>query len=189
MGQEVYYTRDRGSKAWQDWNTEYQTLKKELDAAKSEHNTAVDNDNQAMTSEEESSIKFYDRLFTAIAENGWVADSQIEDNDYLNNMFQNNQYFITTMTDDTDSEGNPFVDYNQKLASDFDNIVSVNDSAFQQEALVEYEREKADINDKESRIDIRMQNLETEQSAVSKMIEGREKMRDDNFDRHLNLYG
>ena len=32
-------------------------------------------------------------------------------------------------------------------------------------------------------------DFETEQSAVSKMIEGREKMRDDNFERHLNIFG
>lgn len=189
MGQEVFYTRDRGSQAWQNWNTEYQALQTELNAAKEEHKAAVNNDNMAMTSEEESNVKFYDRLFSAIAANGWVTDSQISDNDYLNNMFQNNQYFITTMVDDTDSEGNPFVDYNQKLASDFDNIVQVNDSAYQQEALVEYEHEKAIINEKESRIDVRMQNLETEQSAINEMIKGVEKVRDDNKDRTFSIFG
>ena len=104
-------------------------------------------------------------------------------------MIKNNKNYITVMEDETDTEGNLYTDYTQKLASDVDNIFAVNNSAYQQEALVEYEREKATISEKEARIDTRMQNLETEQSAVNKMIEGRENMRDENFERHLNIFG
>lgn len=188
-GNMVYYTRDKNSTAWQDWNTKYQELQTKLSTANSEYKTAVDTDNQAMTSDEESSIQFYDQLFSAIASQGWVSDFMVEDNDYLNNMLQNNQYYITTMEDTTDSEGKAITDYNQRLASDLDNIVSVNDSAYQQEALVEYEKEKANINDKESRIDVRMQNLETELSALNNMLKGEEQIRDDNFDRTMNIFG
>ncbi len=185
----VYYTRDKNSTAWQDWNTKHDALQTKLNTAKSEYKTAVDTDNQAMTSDEESSIQFYDQLFSAIASQGWVSDFMVEDNDYLNNMLQNNQYYITTMEDGTDSEGKSVTDYNQRLASDLDNIVSVNNSAYQQEALVELEKEKANISDKESRIDLRMKNLETELSALNNMLKGEEQIRDDNFDRTMNLFG
>lgn len=188
-GSKVYYTRDKQSTKWQTWNTQYQALQTKLDDAKSQHKTAVDTDNQAMTADEESSINFYDQLFSAIASQGWVTDSLIEDNDYLNNMFQNNQYYITVMENETDSDGKVTTDYTQKLASDLDNIVSVNDTDYQNEALVEYEREKADISEKETRIDTRMQNLETEQSAINEMIKGVEQVRDDNKDRTFSIFG
>mgnify|MGYP000272006863 FL=1 len=153
-----------------------------------EYNAAVDSDNQALTSEEESNINFYEKLFTAIAEKGWVANSQIEDNDYLNNMLQNNQYYITTMEEQTDSDGKSYFEYSQDIASNFENVFSVNDTDAQNEALINYEYEKSVINEKETRIDTRMQNLETEQSAINEMIKGIETVRNDNTERTFGIF-
>lgn len=181
----VYYTTvDRNSEEY----AAYEANKAALEEAKAEYQAAVDTDNQVLTSEEESNINFYEKLFTAIAEKGWVANSQIEDNDYLNNMLQNNQYYITTMEEQTDSDGVSYFEYSQDIASNFENVFSVNDTDAQNEALIDYEYEKSVINEKETRIDTRMQNLETEQSAINEMIKGIETVRNDNTERTFGIF-
>ncbi len=183
-GDMVYCWYDKNSAEYQ----EYAEKLAELEAAKEEYNTAVDTNNQVLTSEEERSLDFYDRIFSAIADNGWVADSGVEDNDYLNNMLQNNQYYITTMSSEVDSDGEEYFGYDTDIASNCSNIFSVNDSDAQNEALVEYEYEKSVINEKESRIDTRMENLQTEQSAINEMIKGIETVRNDNTERTMGIF-
>lgn len=188
-GNTVYVTRDKSSTKWQTWNTEYQALVKELEAAQTEQKSATNTNNQVLTSSQESEIAFYDQLFTAIAENGWECNDSVEDNDYLNQMLQNNQYFITTMKSAEDDKGKEYFEYDSAAASNVDNIFTVNDSDAQNEAMVQYEYEKSIINEKESRVDQRMQNLETEQSAINEMIKGIESVRNDNSERTMNIFG
>ncbi len=178
-----YYSVDRNSEAYKA----YETKLAELEAAKAEYEECVDTSNQTLTSEEESSINFYDQLFSAIAEKGWVGNSQVSDNDYLNQMLQNNQYYITTIDSNTDEDGDEYFEYDTSIASNFENIFIVNDSDAAEEALAEYEYQKSIINEKESRIDTRMQNLETEQAAINEMIKGIETVRDDNTERNFSI--
>lgn len=182
---ETFYSCvDRNSTAYQN----YVSKKAELDTAKSEHNTVVDTDNQVLTSSEESQIAFYDQLFTAIAENGWECNYQIDDNNYLNQMLQNNQYYVTTMATNTDDNSKQKYEYHSTIASNMDNIFTVNDSATMQQAQADYEYEKNIINSKESRIDQRMQNLETEQSAINEMIKGIESVRNKNVETNFAIF-
>ena len=188
-GTEIYFTRDRSSSSeWTAWKSQYDNWKSEYDAAYAEYEAAMDSNNQVLTAEEESSINFYDQIFSAIAEQGWVENMQIEDNDYLNNMLQNNQYYITTVSNETNSDGKDYLEFNTDIASNFENIFSVNDTDAQNEALTEYEYEKSVINEKESRIDTRMQNLETEQSAINEMIKGIETVKNDNTERTFGIF-
>ena len=180
-----YYTCiDKNSTEYID----YQNKLAELDAAKEEYEAAVDASNQTLTSTDETQIAFYDKLFNAIAEKGWVANSQVSDTDYLNQMLQNNQYFITTISTDEDENGKIFYEYDSTPASNFEYIVSVNDSDAQEEAQIEYEYAKSTVDEKESRIDTRMQNLETEQSAINNMIQSAESIRNDNEERSLGIF-
>lgn len=174
----------------------YLAAKAAEEAAKAEYNSAVNSENQVFTAEEETQIKFYDLLFNAIAEKGWVYDAQISDNDYLNNMFQNNMYTITTVEENTNydpdenydsSKKNRFI-YSSDIASNFNKVFYVNDEDARQEALSQYEYEKSLINSKESRIDQRMKNLETEQSAINQMIQGIEKVRNDNVETYFSIF-
>ena len=183
-GDMVYCWYDKNSQEYQN----YAEKLEELEAAKEEYSTAVDTNNQVLTAEEESSIKFYDQMFSAIADKGWVVDSQVEDNNYLNNMLQNNQYYITTMSSEVDGDGEEYFDYNTDIASNFSNVFSVNDTDAQNEAQVQYEYEKSVINEKESRIDTRMQNLQTEQSAINEMIKGIETVKNDNTERTFGIF-
>ena len=185
---EVFYTRDKNTTAWQNWYTANEDWQKRYDEAMAEHKAAVNADNQVLTSEEESNIKFYEQLFTAIAEKGWVENSQVEDNDYLNNMLQNNLYWITSMEEQSDTDGKKYFEYSTDLASNMNNVYLVNDSDFMNEALVKYEHEKSIINEKESRIDTRKANLETELSAINTMMQGIETIIKDNTDRTMNTF-
>ena len=179
-----YETVDRESEAYQAYEAKYA----ELQAAKSEYSSSVDTDNQSLTSAEESAIAFYDQLFTAIAEKGWVYNADVSDTDYLNQMLQNNQYYITTMESSTDKDGEEYYEYSSSIASNFNKIYSVNDSSAQNKALAEYEYEKGIIDEKESRIDLKMEDLKTEQSSINEMIKSIESVRDDNIERSFSIF-
>lgn len=177
----IYY--DKNSEEYKN----YEAKKAELDAAKAALDEQHKTDSQILTADQESQIEFYDKIFTAIAEKGWICNSQVEDNDYLNQMLQNNQYFITTMSAEEDADGKEFYDYDTTIASNFANIFSVNDNDAQVEAQADYEYEKSIISEKETRIDTRMQDLETEQSAINEMIKGIETQRNDNIERNFSV--
>ena len=183
-GTQVYTWYDKNSSEY----AEYIKCKEKLEAAKGGYDSTIDADNQVLTSAEETQIAFYDQIFTAIADKGWVGNSQVSDTDYLNQMLQNNQYYITTMTSAEDEEGEIYYEYSSNIASNFDQIFTVNDSDAQEEAQIEYEYQKSLINEKESRIDTRMQNLQTEQSAITEMIKGIETVRDDNGERNFGIF-
>ena len=178
-----YYSVDRNS---EDYKA-YEAKVAELEAAKAEHSQAVDNSNQSMTSANESAINFYDQIFSAIAENGWTENAQVEDTDYLNQMLQNNQYYITTISTATNNDGEEYLEFDTSIASNVENIFSVNDSDAQEEALVEYEYQKSIINEKESILDTREANLNTELSAINEMIKGIETVIDDNSERNFSI--
>ena len=145
-------------------------------------------DNEVFTGTQEKEMAFYDRLFTAIAEQGWVNDSGIEDSDYMSQMLQNNSYYIITMEENTSDNATSEYLYDMDIASNFSNIFVVNDSDARDEALVEYEYKKSLINEKETRIDTRMKNLETEQSAIVKMIESIDKVKNDNIENTFSIF-
>ena len=187
-GTKVYYTRDKNSSKWQDWNTKHEDWQKRYDEALKVYNSSVDTNNQVLTSEQESNIKFYDQIFSAIAEKGWTYNDQIEDNDYLNQMLQNNVYYIATMGEDVNEKGEQYYTYDENIASNVTNIFSVNDSDAQSEALTQYEYEKSIINAKETRIDTRMKNLETEQASINQMLKGLQQVANDNIERTMNIF-
>ncbi len=183
-GISYYSTVDRDSEKYKA----YETKRDELEAAKAEHEAAVNSNNQSFTAEEESAIDFYDQIFTAIAEKGWTCNPDVSDSDYLNQMLQNNQYYITTMSSAVDKNGEDYYEYSTSTAANFDRVYPVNDTNAQNEALAQYEYEKSIINEKESRIDTRMQDLETEQSAINEMIKGIETVRNDNTERTFSIF-
>ena len=195
-GNKTYIFRDTTSAKWQDWYAGVKSRKEAMDAAKKDYVDAADTANQAMTADQESNIKYYDLLFQSIADNGWTYDTDITDADYLNQTFQNNRYTITTISENScydenqePSSRNCKFYYDTSLASDFKNIFMVNDSEIREQALVDYEYKKGVISAKESRIDQRMKNLETEQASVKKMMESITKVKEDNIERTMNLWG
>jgi len=194
-GEKTYPLRDTSSESWKTWRAELDKRHEALESANTEYKTASEASSTAMTAEQESMLKFYDDLFTAVADNGWVYDAQIYDNDYINQMFQNNCYFVTTMTrnscfDETQEEDsiNWKYEYDTSTAATFDKIITINDNDAATLALAKYEEQKRKISDKESRIDLKMKDLETQQSAIKEMIEAIKKTKEDNIERTMNLW-
>ena len=195
-GVSVYLTRDTKSTEWQEWKKARDDAETAYNNAYSDYMASIDSENQVFTADIEQQINFYDMLFTAIAENGWREDGNVRDREYMNQMLQNNQYCIMTMNKvdfdecEYDVYGNHKnkYEYSMDIASNFDNIYSVNDARIREEALTEYTYRKAIINEKEQRVDTRMKNLETENSAIQKMIDGINKVKDDNSQRTFSLF-
>ena len=223
-----------------DW-TSIMKLKEEADAQlKSGNNTvydqytqAVDDRNNIFSADELTQINFYDKVFSSICENGWIENNEVKDDDYLNNMLQNNMYYITTQTlhegEETytsfheigysgitgkrtgsssgrydnlyKNDPNALNDYAMKnyefkadeysyttdLASNNAKIYTVKDDDAATEAETQYLYEKAIINAKETRIDTRMQKLETENSAISQRLKALQSMINENTER-LNIF-
>lgn len=163
--------------------------------AQEAYQSAVSAKSEVLTAPQMKQIEFYDQLFQGIADMGWEEDDSITDTDYLNQMLQNNSYYITTMTENKSFDASKEIDnrnykfyYDTEFAENDPNIFKVNDSDAHAEALVKYESDKAQINEKEKRIDQRMKNLETEQSAITKMLESIDKVKNDNIERTFSLW-
>ena len=180
--------------AYEKYKADYADYEAKRKAAEETYNAAVSADNQLLTAEEESKIQFYDVIFSSIAEKGWTCNNQVNDTDYLNQMLQNNLYTITTVerTSEYDTKKDKFSwlnEYSTDIASNCDNIFAVSDSDARNQALAEYEYKKSIINEKETRIDTRMQDLQTEQAAIKQMIESVAKVKSDNIERTMSVMG
>ena len=102
---------------------------------------------------------FYDTLFNRICMNGWVENDNIEDKEYMQELLKNGMAFVSSMSDDGFYyQGNYAVDRT---------ILEVADDEAIARAQAKYNREKASIEYKEDRIDMKMKNLDTEISSLS----------------------
>ncbi len=184
---------DIKSSKYQDWVESHALWEAQYESAKKDYDTSVEAKNQLFTADEESLIAFYDAIFSAIAERGWTSNEQVNDTNYLNQMLQNGLYTITTVErkNEYDDNSGEYVwnnDYKTDIASNFKNVFIVNDTSAREQALVEYEHEKNIINAKETKIDTRMKNLETELAAINQMLQGIEQVKNDNIDRTMNTF-
>ena len=173
----------------------YAAAEKVYQDALNAYKEAINQNGQVYNAPEKTQIEYYDALFNSIVDNGWTYDGSVGDSEYLSQMFQNNQYFVMTVEknecfdpDSPESIRNYEYTYTTDLATNFKNIVFVNDSDAREEALVNYEYEKGKINSKESQIDQRMTNLKTEEQAINKMLESIEKVKEDNIEGTFGLW-
>ena len=135
-------------------------------------------------------MDYYDAVFQRIAENGWIVDDNTSRNKttsstYLNNKLQNNDYFVTECESKADSSG---YNYTTKMATSIHKIYQVHDDNAENEALVEYETEKSAISAKESKIDVIMQKLETEQEAINTTMESVQKIIQENIEKTFKMF-
>ncbi len=102
---------------------------------------------------------FYDSMFNNICLNGWVENDQIDDDDYLSEMFKNGMAYISSIGDDGY--------YTQSTYSTDRAILEVTDDEAIAKAEAKYNTEKAKIENKEDTIDLKMKNLDTEISSLT----------------------
>lgn len=190
-----YEWYDTSKPEYATWKTEHDAWHEKYEAGMAQYNTAESALASIFTSAEESEFAFYDAIFTAIAEKGWTQNNKVTDTSYLNEMLQNGIYSLTTMTkslyvdgQNTDGSARFNYEYSTDIAVNNNHVYTVNDSDVQNDAMVDYEYEKSIINAKETRIDTRMKNLETEQSAINQMLQGLEQVRNDNIERTFSIF-
>lgn len=193
-GDDTYLWYDVDSDSYKDWQIENENWQKAYDAAESQYANSLNAKSEALTADQERQIQFYDAIFSTIAEKGWTHNSSVSDTGYLNQMLQNNTYTLTTVdrTQTYDTQKKEFTwdnDYDTDIASNNSHVVSVRDNDVANDAQIEYERKKSIINEKESAIDLRLQDLQTELSAINQMIQGVESVRDDNIERTFGIFG
>jgi hypothetical protein len=191
-GNKIKY-HDPNSQEYKDWEEEYKKCEAEHLEALNVHNNAIDASNSLLTATEESLIKFYDMLFSTISDKGWTYNENINDPNYLNLMLQNNIYTLTSVSRDTDcldwcEDKQWHNSYTTDIASNCTNVFAVSDSDANEVALVEYQNKKDAIKVKESRIDVRMKNLETELSATNNFMKSVEEAIKKNTE-NLKLWG
>ncbi len=191
-----YIWYDTDTDEYKDWYQKNQDWQKSYEEGLATYNAAESALEEVFTASAESDIAFYDAIFTAIAEKGWTYNNDVKDTNYLNEMLQNGSYTLTTMTkslyaDGSNDDGSAkyTYEYSTDIASNNNHVYTVNDTDTQNEAMAEYEYKKSIINAKETRIDTRMQDLQTEQSAIQQMLEGLDSVKNDNIERTFSIFG
>ena len=164
--------------------TAYDEWQKQLEEYEAQLGTKNEKYIEPFDSEIQKKIDFYDAIFNAIAKFGWTHNEHINDNEYLNDVLQTGLYNITQAEEKAHGW-----EYDESVPTTCQNIFQVSDSNEIAKITAEYERDKTKINRKEEAIDVKMQKLETEQSAISQMLESYRTMIDDNIDRTFNTFG
>lgn len=190
----MFTWNDIDSEKYQTWEKKHAEWQKTYDELNKNYESNINSNNTLFTADEESLIKFYDGIFSSIAEKGWTYNEQINDPEYLNQMLQNNLYMITSVDRDYEYNNNNGSyewdnEYSTNIASNCTNIFSVNNSDLREAAMVKYENIKRKISEKETRIDNRMQNLQTEQAAIKQMLQSIQKVINDNIERTFSTNG
>lgn len=185
---------DKSSTSWAKYQTDLEKWNEDHKAAQQELNKLNSECGELLTSDIERMIDFYDQLFSTIAEKGWIQNSFITNDEYLNEMLQNNMFTITEVhrqhiCDDGAKKHYYKNTYITDIADNMTNIYKVNDEDTILEAQIEYENEKAIINEKESKIDLRMENLKLELEAINTMSKSIETGKKENIERTMNITG
>lgn len=190
-GEYVWY--DTTSSNYDVWKTAHDAWAAEYATLEAQYNATLNNNDVALTAGERSTLAFYDLLFSTIAENGWTQNDRVNDTEYLNQTLQNNLFTLTTVkrtqaininTGKVDWSN----DYETNIAQNFSHIFCVSDSDIREQALIDYENKKRIINQKETKIDNRMNLIQTENDAIKKMMESVKKMADENTERTMDIF-
>ena len=183
----IWYDVD--STKYQEYLTKLDNWQNNVDTTRNEMNEALGLYNSIFTPETKSLAEFYDKLFSSVAERGWCCNEQVADSDYLSQMLLNGMYNITTIEREYDTSKSNYINsYDTEIATNCSNIIQVSDSTTRDDALVKYEAEKELIQAKETKIDTRMKNLETEQSAIKQMMESINNTMKNNIEQNMNIF-
>lgn len=179
---------DIDSPAYQQYVQQYNEWQTEKEQAEEYMETALQLYNQIFTPEIKTQIAFYNELFQGIADKGWVYNDAVTDRNYLNQMLLNNMYYITNATTGLDINGREHKVYDTDAAINYLQVAQVSDTEVRDADIIKYENLKNKINKKETAIDIRMEKLKEQQSAIQRMIDSITKIKDDNIQNNYTTF-
>ncbi len=104
-------------------------------------------------------LEFYSQLFNQICANGWTENAAVSDNDMLKNMLRNGTLFTSTLSDDGMFYQGPYTSNNY--------IAEVADEDAIARAELEFKTKQAQLNAKEEKLNIDMQMVDAELSALT----------------------
>ncbi len=122
----------------------------------------------------------YDALFNQIVSRGWTENNNVNDKEYLKEMYQNGLMFLTTCGDDSY--------YYQGDYSIHSYVKEVTDEEAIARAEAKYNTEKQKLNNKEQIIDLKMRNLDTEISALTTEYDTIKSVISKNIERGFRRY-
>lgn len=138
------------------------------------------NASSQVTEDELKMINFYDALLNQLCTRGWAENEQIDDNTYLQEMFQNGMMFLTKVKDDG-------FYYQGNYATD-SYIKTVDDETKIAQAAAKYETQKQRLSSKENSLDLKIKNLDTEISALTTEYESVKGTITKNIERTFKRY-
>ena len=137
----------------------------------------VDN-TEATTKKIQSIVDFYYPIFQAAAANGWTTEYNNDmgtNDDYVSDALSSGTFQLATVND----EGNYDPDTSLTYYVTSGLVAQNNNSEVREEVTAWYEAEKARISEKESYLDIDMDNLSTELESINTEIQSIQSLIDD----------
>ena len=104
-------------------------------------------------------IEFYSQLFNQICANGWTRNDAVSDQESLKNMLKNGTVFTSVLSDDGMFYQGPYTSNNY--------IAEVADEDAITRAELEFKTQQAKLNAKEEQLNIDMQLVDAELSALT----------------------
>lgn len=135
-------------------------------------------------------ITYYTNLFNMIKSNDLVeiTNDQANDSDWLYQQLNSgNVHLVEQSNDDSDNDG--VKDWKEVSYSSGDaTLKTVTDSTDVAKAEAEYNREMAEIEAKDKRFDLELQNINTEHTAIQTEVDSVKKVIDKNIDRSFKIF-
>ena len=137
----------------------------------------VDN-TETTTKKIQSIVDFYYPIFQAAAANGWLTEYNNDmgtNDDYVSDALSSGTFQLATVNDEGNYEPDTSLTY--YVTSGL--VAQNNNSEVREEVTAWYEAEKARISEKESYLDIDMDNLSTELESINTEIQSIQSLIDD----------
>lgn len=138
------------------------------------------NAGSSVSEEDAKTGLFYDTLFNQLCAMGWSENSEIKDQEYLQEMLKNGMMYVSSISDDGY--------YYQGNYSTNTFIKEVSDDSAIAQAEAKYTNQKARLTSKEDEIDLKMKNLDTEISSLTTEYDSVKSVIDKNIEKSFKRY-
>ena len=159
-------------------STSYDANGKQTITGKDTGNKVTVDNTKTATSKIQSIVDFYYPIFQAAAANGWTTEYNNDmgtNDDYVSDALSSGTFQLATVNDEGNYEPDTSLTY--YVTSGL--VAQNNNSEVREEVTAWYEAEKSRISEKESYLDIDMDNLSTELESINTEIQSIQSLIDD----------